>query len=62
MLKKIIILILVNKVNDKDPKFKVSDHVKISKCNKFLLKAILQVGLKKFLQLKKLKILFHGLM
>ena len=49
-------------INDKDPKFKVSDHVRISKYKKILLKAILQIGLKKFLQLKKLKIQFHGLM
>ena len=27
---------------------------------RFLLKAIFQIGLKKFLKLKKLKILFHG--
>ena len=36
-------------VNDKDPKFKVDDHVRISKYKTFLLKAILQIGLKKFL-------------
>ena len=36
-------------VNDKDPKFKVGDHVRISKHKTFLLKAILQMGLKKFL-------------
>ena len=43
-------------VNDKDPKFKVGDHVRIS----FLLKATLQIGLKKFLRLKELQIQFHG--
>ena len=45
----------------KDPKFKVGDHVRISKKKTFLLKAMLQIGLKKFLSLKKLKIQFHGL-
>ena len=35
------------KVNDKDPKFKSGDYVRIT-------------GLKTFLWLKKLKILFHG--
>ena len=35
-------------VNDKDPKFKVGDHVKISKYKKtFFLKAILKIILKK---------------
>ena len=38
----------IKEVNDKDTKFKV------------LLKDILQIGLKQFLKLKKLKILFHG--
>ena len=36
-------------VNDNDPKFKVGDHVKISKYKNILLKAILQVGLRKSL-------------
>ena len=48
-------------INDKDPKFKVGDHVRISKYKKFLLKATPQIGLKKYLLLKKLKILFRGL-
>ena len=43
-------------INDKGPKFKVGDHVRISKY-----KATLQIGLKKYLLLKKLKILFRGL-
>ena len=48
----------INKeTNDKDPKFKVGDRVRI-----FLLKATLQIGLKNYLLLKKLKILFRGLM
>ena len=36
-------------VNDNDPKLQVGDYVRISKCKKFLLKDILQIGLKKFL-------------
>ena len=36
-------------VNDNDPKFKVGDHVRISNTKTFLLKAILQIGRKKFL-------------
>ena len=49
-------------VNFKGPKFKVGDHVRISKYKNILLKATLQIGLKKYLLLKKLKILFLGLM
>ena len=45
-------------INDKDPKFKVSDHVFL--CTKiFLLKDAHETGLVKFL-LVKLKIQFHG--
>ena len=40
---------ICKEVNDKDPKFKVGDRVRISKHKKFLLKTILQIGLKKFL-------------
>ena len=36
-------------VSDKDPKFQVGDHVRISKYKIFLLKDILQIGQKKFL-------------
>ena len=50
----------IKEVNNKDPKFKVDEHVRISKYKTFLLKDILQIGRKKFLWLKKLKILFHG--
>ena len=40
----------INKeVNDENPRFKVGNHVRISKFLTFLLKAILQTGLKKFL-------------
>ena len=35
--------------NDKEPKFKVWDHVRISKCKTLLLNAILQIGQKNFL-------------
>ena len=34
---------------DKDPKFKIGDHVRISNTKSFLLKAMLQICLKKFL-------------
>ena len=49
-------------INNKDPKFKVDDHVRISKYKIFLLKGICLIGVKKYLLLKKLKILFHELM
>ena len=49
-----------NEVNDKDPKFKDSDHVRISKYKYILLKDTNQTGLKKFMSLKNLKIQFHG--
>ena len=48
--------------NEKDPKFKVGDHVRISKYKNILLKDALQIGQKKFLLLVKLKIQFLGLM
>ena len=47
--------------NDKDPKFKVGDRVRIQNTKRFLLKATPQIGLKKYLLLKKLKILCLGL-
>ena len=47
-------------VNDTDLKFKIGDHVRISKCKILLLKGTCQIGLKRFLLLKKLKIQFHG--
>ena len=46
--------------NKKDSKFKVGDHVRISKYKIFLLKDILQIGQKKFLLLVKSKIHFLG--
>ena len=40
----------IKDVNDKDPKFKVGDHVKISKYKNIFAKIyILQIGLEKFL-------------
>ena len=49
-------------VNDKDPKFKVGDHVRISNTKIFLLKDIHQIDMKKFFVLVKLKIQFRGYM
>ena len=42
--------------NEKDPKFKVGDHVRTLKYKKNLLKDTLQIGQKKFLLLVKSKI------
>ena len=39
----------IKEVNDKDPKFKVYDHLRMSKYKVFLLKDILQIGLKNVL-------------
>ena len=47
-------------VNDKDPKLKLGDHVRISKYKIFLLKDTQQTGLKKVLLLVKLEIQFPG--
>ena len=52
----------IKEVNDKDPKFKVGDHVTISKYKNIFAKGYTPIGLKKFLWLKKLKILFYGYM
>ena len=46
--------------NKKDPKFKVGDHVRISKWD--TLRDTLQIGQKNFLLLVKSKIQFRGLM
>ena len=43
-------------VKDKDPKFKVGDHVRISKYRSIFAKGYTPIGLKKSLSLKKLKI------
>ena len=47
-------------VNDKNPKFKIGDNVRISKYEKGLQKVTPQVRQKKFLWLKKWKNLFIG--
>ena len=41
--------------NEKDPKSKVGDHVRISKFKMYLLKVMHLIGAKKFLLLKKIK-------
>ena len=43
--------------NTEDPKFKVGDNIRISRYRK---KVIFQIGLKKYLLLKELKILYRG--
>ena len=50
-----------NKENIKEgPKFKVGNHVRISKCKNILQKVMFQIGLKRLFWLKQLKILFLG--
>ena len=49
-------------INNKDPKFKVGDRVRISKYKNIFAKDTPQIGPKRYLLLKRLKILFHGLM
>ena len=44
--------------NDKKPKYKVGDHVRISMYNAFLLRDRLQIGWKKYLLLSRLKMGF----
>ena len=48
------------KINNKDPKFKIGDMVRISKFKKNLQKAMFQISLKMLLLLQKLKKLFPG--
>ena len=48
--------------NEKDPKFKVGDLIRISKYKNILLKDTLKIVQKKFLLLVKLKVQFRGLM
>ena len=47
-------------VNDKNPKFKVGDHVRISKYKIIFAKGYMPDWSEKFLLLVKLKILYHG--
>ena len=46
--------------NNKDPKFKVGDYVRISKYKNIFTKDTHQIDVKKFLLLVKLKLQFHG--
>ena len=46
--------------NNKDSKIEVDDRMRISKYKFFLQMVIWQIGLKKLLQLKKLKTIYHG--
>ena len=51
----------IKEVNDKDPKFRVGDHVRRSKYKNIFAEGYTgYIGQRKFLWLKKLKILFHG--
>ena len=47
-------------INYQDPKFKIGDIVRISKYKTFMQKAIFQIDLKRFLRLRKLKIVCLG--
>ena len=49
-------------VNDRDPKFKVDDHVRISKCKNIFAKGYTPNWSEEVFVVKKIKILFHGLM
>ena len=46
--------------NDEGPKLEFGDIIRISKYKNILQKSMLQIGLKKFLWLKKLKTQCHG--
>ena len=50
-----------NEVNDKDPKFKVRDHVGISKYKNIFAKGYTPNWSEEIFVIKKLKIQFHGL-
>ena len=60
MLSIIHILILKKKLNDKDPKFKVGDHVKIYKYKNIFAKGYAPNWSEIVSVIKKLKIQFHG--
>ena len=47
-------------INDKDPKFKVGDHVRISKYKNIFAKDISPIVQKKYSLLRKINILYHG--
>ena len=48
------------KVNDKDPKFKVGDHLRISKYKNIFAKGYMPNWSEEIFIIKKLKILYHG--
>ena len=48
--------------NEKDPKYKVGDYVRISKYKNIFAKGYIKIGQKQFLLLVKLKIQFRELM
>ena len=50
----------IENLNKKDPKFKIGDHVRISKYKNIFAKRVLQIGRTKFLLLVKLKTQFLG--
>ena len=61
MLKEMHVLILIKKlINDKDPKFKVGDHVTISKYKNTFPKGYTPNWSEENFVIKMLKILFHG--
>ena len=47
-------------INNKDPKFKVGDHVRIYKYKNIFAKGYCLIGQKKYSLLRKLKTLYHG--
>ena len=47
--------VTTKEINDEDPKFEIGGILRISKYKTFLQKPMLQIGLKKFLWLKKVK-------
>ena len=49
-----------NDVNDKDPKFKIADHVRISKFKNIFAKGYMSNWSEEIFVRKKLKIPFHG--
>ena len=46
--------------NEKDPKFKIGDHIKFQSIKTFFLRDMLLIDQEKFLLLRKLKIQLHG--
>ena len=60
MSNQIYILTLIKKTKKEGRKFKVHDNVRLSKYKNIFAEGYAPIGLKKFLWLKKLKILFRG--